>query len=295
MFSGDLGGSNRRLCLARTCDQAQLSIGLRHHHIVRAAEQMTDFSGKVAVVLGASASAGCGWAIAEALAAKGAKVVVGARRYELLKTLADGIGGTPVACDATKEDQVRALAETALKTYGKVDIAITTAGERARGLVADATTELVQRGLEGNFFSQFFFVKHMARAIKENGSIVLFSTVCTTHTFLPMFPHACAKAAADCLVRYAALEYGPQRIRVNSILPGAIMTEMGRPTFSIPGMTEAWAKEVPLGRIGEPRDFVDAALWLAGSSFVTGLNLHVSGGHQLTRLPYIEEMPTARL
>ena len=254
---------------------------------------MTDFSGKVAVVLGASARDGCGWAIAEGLAEKGAKVVVGARRYEQLKVLADRICGTPVACDATKEDQVKALAEVALKTYGRVDIAISTAAGSARGMIETATTELLQAGLEANYFNQFYFIKYMAEAIKENGSIILFSSMSSTNTFIPMFPYACAKAACDCMVRYAALEYGPRRIRVNSILPGGIHSEMGGPVFSIPGMKEVWAREIPLGRLGEPADFVDAALWLAGPSFVTGLNLQVNGGHHLTRLPYLSEMPAA--
>ena len=81
-----------------------------------------DFSvqlqGKVAVVLGASAEGGTGWAIAEALARSGAKVVVGARSIEPLRTLAERVGGAAVACDAGDESQVSALAQAALSTYG---------------------------------------------------------------------------------------------------------------------------------------------------------------------------------
>ena len=72
--------------------------------------------GKVAVVLGASASKGTGWAVAETLAEQGARVVVGARSFEPLKTLADKIGGTAVRCDVSKQGEVEAAARTALET-----------------------------------------------------------------------------------------------------------------------------------------------------------------------------------
>ena len=78
---------------------------------------------------------------------------------------------------------------------------------------------------------------------------------------------------------------------MNSIQPGAIQSEMSQAMWGVPGMTESWASEVPLGRIGQPADFADAALWLAGPSFVTGLNLPVSGGNQLTRFPRVSERP----
>jgi NAD(P)-dependent dehydrogenase (short-subunit alcohol dehydrogenase family) len=112
-----------------------------------------------------------------------------------------------------------------------------------------------------------------------------------THPLEHVYAYACAKAAVDCLVRYAAIEYGPRGIRVNSILPGAIRSEMSSALWAVEGMEQSWAGECPLGRIGMPADFADAALWLAGDAFVTGLNLQVSGGNQLTRFPRLHERP----
>jgi len=246
---------------------------------------------KVAVVLGASAEAGCGWAIARKFAAEGAKVVVGARRIEPLRKLADQTGGTAAVCDVAKEADVAALAKLAVDTYGKLDVAVNAAGFPIGGTVANTPHDGVVQSTEVNYYGSIHFVKHMAAAMANGGSIVLFSSLASTHPLEYVYGYACAKAAVDCLVRYAALEYGPRGIKVNSILPGAIRSDMSSAVWTVEGMEKSWAGEVPLGRIGEPSDFADAALWLGGSSYVTGLNLHVNGGNQLTRFPRVAERP----
>jgi NAD(P)-dependent dehydrogenase (short-subunit alcohol dehydrogenase family) len=247
--------------------------------------------GKVAVVLGASAEAGTGWAIAKALAGAGAKVVIAARRPAELQVRARAIGATAVVCDAAQESQVKDLAEAALREHGKLDIAVNAAFSAVGSTIADASREMLIAPMEVNYFGNVYFVKHMAKAIESDGSIVLISSSSAQNTMLPYFPYACSKAALDCLVRYAALEYGPKRIRVNSILPGAIRSEAARELWATPGMEELFSRDVPLGRIGEPADFADAVLWLASATYVTGLNVPVSGGLHLTRSPLPSELP----
>lgn len=246
---------------------------------------------KVAVVLGASAEAGCGWAIARRFAAEGAKVIVGARRKEPLKKLAEITNGTAVACDVTKEDQVAAVAKLAVNTYGRLDIACNAAGLASGGTIKNTPTEVVVQSMDTNFYANLYFIRHMAEAMDRGGSIIVFSSIAATHVLEHVYSYGVAKAATDCLVQYAANEFGPHGIKVNSILPGAIRTEMSSAMWAVQGMEEAWSKEVPLGRIGTPDDFADAALWLAGPSFVTGLNLHVSGGNQVTFCPRAEARP----
>ncbi len=252
---------------------------------------MQSLEGKVAVVLGASAEGGTGWAIAEALAGAGAKVVVGARSLAPLQTLAEKIGGVAVQCDAASESDVKALAQAALDHYGQLDIAVNSAGLPVMGMIADSEADALRSAIEVNYLGQFYFTKHMAKAIDRDGSIIFISSMSTTHPVFPHFAYACAKSASDCLVRYAAIEYGPRQIRVNSILPGAIQSEMAREVFSEPAMVAAYEKEIPLRRIGQPEDFANAVLWLAGPAYVTGLNLQVNGGNALTRMPYLSELP----
>jgi NAD(P)-dependent dehydrogenase (short-subunit alcohol dehydrogenase family) len=249
-----------------------------------------NLKGKVAVVLGASAEAGTGWAIAEALAANGAKVVVAARSLAPLQKLAAKIGGTAMKCDAGSEADIKALAKLAVDTNGKVDIAVNSAGQPVMGMISDMTQELLDTASRVNFFGPTFFIKYMAEAIGQDGSIVFISSISTTHPVMPHIAYAAAKAASDCIVRYAAIEYGPRNIRVNSILPGPIKSDMAKEAFEIPGYEATFAREVPLGRVAYPQDFANAVLWLAGPSFVTGLNWQVNGGNQLTRQPRLDEL-----
>lgn len=246
---------------------------------------------KVAIVSGASADRGTGWAIAERFAAEGAKVIVSARREEPLQALAKKIGGVATTCDVADEDQVIALAQLAMSRYGKLDIAVNAAGLASGGTVANTPTDVVRQSMEVNFYGNLYFIRHMAAQMKDGGSIIVFSSMAATHVLEHVYSYSVAKSATDTLVRYAANEFGPRNIKVNSILPGAIFSEMAAPLYQVEGMREAWSKEVPLGRIGNPEDFAEAALWLAGPSFVTGLNLQVSGGNQVTFFPREDARP----
>lgn len=245
---------------------------------------------KVAVVLGASAEGGTGWAIAESLAAEGAKVVVASRSRTELDRLAAQIGGVAVTCDAGSQTDIEALAKAAVDAYGKIDIAVNSAALPVLSMIADITPEQLQRGAEVNYFAHVWFVKYMSEVMNNGGAITLISSNSTTQPQAPHFAYACAKAATDCLVGYAALELGARGIRVNSLLPGPIKSAMASGLFGIPGVEELYASHVPLGRIGLPQDYADTVVFLSGPTYITGVNLPVSGGNHLTGMPTLEEV-----
>jgi len=247
--------------------------------------------GKAAAVLGCSAAGGTGWAIAEGLAAEGARVMVAARSLAPLERLAGQIGGIARVCDVADPEQVAALAQAARAAFGAIDIAVNAAGLPVMGAIADIGDAEIRAALDVNYVGNIHFIRHMAAAMNDGGAITLISSSSAAQPMAPFFAYACAKAAMDCLVRYAALEYGPRGIRVNSVLPGPIRSDMARDLWAVPGMEAVFEREMPLGRIGEPRDYADAVVWLSGPAFVTGLNLPVSGGGQLTRSPRLDEMP----
>jgi NAD(P)-dependent dehydrogenase (short-subunit alcohol dehydrogenase family) len=179
--------------------------------------------------------------------------------------------------------------------FGRVDIAVNSAGVAVSNLIAEATREDLERACSINFYGNVFFVKYMAEAIGENGAITIVSSMSATHPVAPHMAYACAKAATDCMVRYAAVEYGPKGIRVNSVLPSVVRSEMAGEVFTIPGFEEVFTRQIPLGRVSEPEDLADAIFWLSTSAFATGLNLHISGGNQLTRFPAGHEFPQEEL
>jgi NAD(P)-dependent dehydrogenase (short-subunit alcohol dehydrogenase family) len=252
---------------------------------------MTDLTGKTAVVLGASAEGGTGWAVAKSFAAAGARVVIGARNIDTLQRLAAEISGQAVQCDAGDESQVAALADVALNAYGRIDIGVNAAGLPVLARLADVSPEQLHSAIQVNYFGQVFFLKHMARVMRDGGSLIAISSISSTDINGHFFPYACAKAAANCLVRYAAVELAPRGIRVNAILPGPIRSDMARPVFAVPGVESALQREIPLGRVCEPADLANTCLWLAGPAFITGECLQVNGGMHLTRFPYADEVP----
>jgi NAD(P)-dependent dehydrogenase (short-subunit alcohol dehydrogenase family) len=252
---------------------------------------MTKLAGKIAVVLGASAESGTGWAVAEAFAAAGAKVVVGARTLAPLQRLANRIGGIAVRCDAGEEDSVAALAVAAHAAHGRIDIGVNSAGFPVLARIDEVTPEQLLDGVKVNYFGQVYFFKHMAKFMSDGGSLVAISSFSSTNLNGHFFPYACGKAATNCLVKYAAAELGPRGIRVNAVLPGPIRSEMAKELFAKPGIEQALNREILLGRVGEPADFADACLWLAGSAYITGESLQINGGMHLGRFPYADEVP----
>lgn len=252
---------------------------------------MSDLTGKVAVVLGASAEGGTGWGVAEGLAAAGAKVVVGARSFEPLSRLADKIGGLAVRCDGGDDEQIAALRDAAVERYGKIDIAVNSAATPTLGLISEVTPELMQQAVQVNLFGMAYFVRRMAEGMNDNGSIILISSMSATHPIFPHFAYACAKAGTECLVRYAAVEYGGRGIRVNGIRIATVMSDMAGALYNAPGVGEQFLKEVPLGRFGYPADMANAVLWLSGPAYMTGSVLDVSGGNQINRFPFMSELP----
>lgn len=242
-------------------------------------------------MLGASAPGGSGWAIARRFAAEGAKLVVGARNESALQELAGLTGGMAVACDVANEAEVAALVAKTIDRFGKLDIAVNAAGLPMGGTIAASPIEDAHASMDVNYFGCVHFIRYSAAAMTDGGSIILFSSMAAPQPMEFVYSYACAKAATDCLVRYAAIEYGQRGIKVNSIQPGPIRSDMASGLWAVDGMEKAYTREIPLGRIGEPEDYADAALWLAGPSFVSGLNLPVSGGNHLTRMPTLAERP----
>jgi len=248
-----------------------------------------------AVVLGASKEGGTGWAIAEELAKHHLRITVAARRRDGIEKLARMIEGTSVACDVTCESQVEALAEAAEKTgNGLIDTAILVAGEGVRGNIDDIAESELRRALDLNLIGPVYFVRHMARRMKQGGSIVLMSSIAATNPWPGYFSYGCAKAALQTLVKYAALEYAPRGIRVNAVIPGPIQTPTASHMLSNPNLRSVLFREIPLGRTSTTHEVAEATVWFATAArWITGECIHVDGGMHLRRPPHPDELQAA--
>jgi NAD(P)-dependent dehydrogenase (short-subunit alcohol dehydrogenase family) len=244
--------------------------------------------GKVAVVVGASGEKNFGSASARRLAADGCKVVVAARRLEPLKKLAEEIGGLAVACDITREEDIESLFARAKDQFGRVDVALNSCGTHAHGPIAELTREQVTPTLEISFIGTLLFFKHAAAAMPEGGSVITVSSLTARLPGVGYAVYAGTRAGIDYAIKVAAVEYGGQGVRFNSVAAGLIETDMTAGFFQMPELIDGFVSQIPAGRMGTVEDLAEAVSWLADperSGFVNGSVIDLSGGQHMGRLP----------
>jgi 3-oxoacyl-[acyl-carrier protein] reductase len=243
-------------------------------------------AGKVAVVTGASK--GIGASIAKYLAAEGASVVA---NYSSSKEGADkvvkeitGKGGKAVAVQANvaKQKDIERLFTETKKAYGKLDILVNNAGVYEFQPLENVTDEHFHRLYDLNVLGLLLTSKEAAKYFgSEGGSIINISSVAGITSPASASVYASTKAAVDSVTRSLAKEFGPRKIRVNSINPGLVITEgVESVGFDEGEFRKNFEAQSPLGRVGLPEDISPAAVFLASgeSSWITGETLVVAGG-----------------
>ena len=249
---------------------------------------MATLTGKTAVIIGASGTSNFGSAIARRLAAEGAKVVVAARRREPLEQLAEELGGTAVACDVTNEADIEQVFASAVEAYGRVDIAVYSAGIHSGVAIADLSAEEIRPTLEVSFVGALLFFKHAAAAMSEGGSVITISSLTARLPGPGLAAYSAARAGIDYAIKVAAVEYADRKVRFNSIAAGLIKTDMTDAFFGMDPVIQAHLDETPCGRMGTLDDMAEAAMFLADeqrSGYINGQVLDLAGGQQMGHLP----------
>jgi NAD(P)-dependent dehydrogenase (short-subunit alcohol dehydrogenase family) len=248
--------------------------------------------GKVAIITGASS--GIGRVTAKLFAEHGAKVVVGARREAELASLvaeitADGGEAIAIAGDVKSEEYAKSLVALAVKSFGKLDIAFNNAGTLGE---QGPTTDISEQGwndtLAVNLTSAFLSAKHqIPEMIKNGGGSVIFTSTFVGYSaaFPGLAAYASSKAGLVGLTQVLASEYGAAGVRVNSILPGGVDTDMYKVANNTAEAQAFITNLHALKRVGRPEEIAHAALYLASddSSFVSGTASLVDGGLSITR------------
>jgi 3-oxoacyl-[acyl-carrier protein] reductase len=248
---------------------------------------MTTLNGKVAIVTGASKGIGAG--IAKLYAKAGASVVV---NYSSSKDAANALvaeikssGGKAVAiqADFSKTADIKRLFEETKRTFGTLDVLVNNAGVYAFGPLESATEEEFHRQFTTNVLGVITATQEAAKHFGPNGgSIINISSIASVGFMPNSVVYAASKSAVDSITRVTSVELAPKKIRVNSIAPGATITEgiaaLGWPEEAV----KAVVASIPFGRPGQPEDIARAALFLASddSAWVTGERITASGGQR---------------
>jgi NAD(P)-dependent dehydrogenase (short-subunit alcohol dehydrogenase family) len=253
------------------------------------------FEGKVALVTGGAT--GIGKVGAQLFAREGAKVVVSTARNivagnETVRLIKDAGGEAIfVQCDVSKDDEVRAMVEKCVETYGRLDYAFNNAGIGPDGVrvplgsIVDLPVDIWERTIGTNLTGVFLCLKYeMKQMMKQGsgGSIVNTSSAASVKPGQDFCAYNSSKAGQDNLTRSAALEGGQYRIRVNAVRPGPIQNTLlwQHLTGTTPEEAGRITNQLPLRCIGFPEDVAEAVVYLCSekASFITGQCLGIDGG-----------------
>ncbi len=255
-----------------------------------------------AALLGMSAlvtggGSGIGLACAYRLAEDGAAVTICGRTEQRLRSAADEIGRAGpgpvmwISCDVTDEAQVAAAVAAAGDSGGgRLDIVVACAGGSTHmGPIAVSDSAAWRATIELNVMGTFLTIKHAAPALARQGggSIVAISSIASPRSHRYLSAYSVGKAGIDMLVRVAADELGASRVRVNSVRPGLVDTDMVSSITGTPAVLHDYLDQMPLRRVGTVEDIAAAVRFLAGpeATWITGHCLGVDGGHALRRGP----------
>lgn len=249
-----------------------------------------DLSGRVALVTGCSG--GLGVQMAKALAARGSKLVIIARRYDKLVEVQGeieknyGVEVLPLQCDITSTEAVDTMVDQAIARFGRIDIVVNNAGTGAVAPAEDITDAQFENEMQIDLFGSF----RVARAVAKKsmipngyGRIINIASMygLVGNKIAPASPYHAAKGGVVNLTRALAAEWGKHGITVNAICPGYFITPLTKETLESDYFAQYAKTVIPMERYGHEGELDSAVCFLAAdaSRYVTGVALPVDGGY----------------
>ena len=238
------------------------------------------------VVLVSGGSRGIGEAIARGFVEHGSQVIISGREQSTLETAAAGMSGAHevacLTCDVAQSADIDKLVADVLDRFGRIDTLVNVAGVNRRK-PTEAVTEddydfILDINLKGAFLLSQAVGRHMLE--RGRGSQINIESLNTYAPLKGVTPYAMSKGGMQMMTRSLALEWGPRGVRVNSLAPGFILTDLTKKLWSDPTMLSWGETNTPVGRLGVPDDMIGTSLFLASeaSAFMTGQVLYVDGG-----------------
>ena len=245
-----------------------------------------DFTGKIVLVTGSSR--GIGSEMIQAFGARGARCVVnyisdaeGMNKSDAMNVAAALKDPLVIDCDVTQPAQVEAMMKQISDSLGGLDILINNSGIIRDRTIKKLTLDEFESVVRVNLAGTFNVTQKAAAVLRQGGRIVNLSSVSGQMGLFGQANYSSSKAAIIALTKVSAREFARQQITVNAIAPGFIDVGMSK---GMPDeVTENFKKQIPLGRLGDVHEIVDAALFLASpmASYITGHVLNVNGGYYM--------------
>ena len=254
-------------------------------------------NGQSALVTGANS--GIGQAVAMALAAAGAQVVINyvSHKEAPMAVVNDikklGSNAIAIKADVSNEAEVQEMFAKMIAHFGTIDILVNNAGLQQDSAFADMSLSQWQTVINVNLTGQFLCAREAVREFVKRGLVperskALGKIICmsSVHEMIPWGGHAnyaASKGGVMMLMKSMAQELAPQKIRINSIAPGAIQTSINRSAWDTQEALQSLLSLIPYGRIGQPADIGELAVWLCSdaSDYITGSTLFIDGGMTL--------------
>lgn len=243
---------------------------------------MENLKGKVAVVTGGNS--GIGYATAKELKEKGVSVIITGRSAEKVKAAAEELDVTGFVADVSDLSQIDSLVNNISEQYGKIDILFVNAGVFALEPVGLISEKVFDYQMDINFKGAVFSIEKFLPIVKDGGSIINLSSIAANTGTANIGIYAASKAALNAYTKTAAIELASRNIRVNAVNPGptdtSIFSKLGFPEEQTNYIKENAQSQIPLKRLGQPKEVAKLVSFLASdsSSFITGAEFNIDGG-----------------
>lgn len=250
-------------------------------------KDLFDVSGKVALITGATG--GFGHTAALALAMAGAKVMATGRSADTLQTLVDEMkkqGGEAAfsAGSPIDHDDVKRVVKNTVDQFGGIDILITAAGVNKPGPIVEQSLEDWDMIMDANVKGTWLFCKEVGRVMieqKKGGKVILLGSARGELGMANYTAYSPSKGAVHLMAKSLGCEWGPHKINVNAIAPTVFRTALTQWMFDDGAFYKNFLKRIPIGRLGEPEDFIGTVIFLSSkaSDFITGAVICADGGY----------------